>query len=235
MPNYFGYIKIRITEPTKENEMNRRTMLKATAFTLPLTASGLLRTSEVPYELRRGFSGCFGKSKNPAVSIALLNALETCSKGKSQLIDRCACIGKIPEFNAIKDEFGATSEPDLVLKLANKEGKPIMSTDDVKNVFSRINYGSYCAIIGDDDGLWLLRDSDDPLLHVIDMRPSLGQIFFCETAESWRNAIAMDDSVANFDKAQEIIEFPNLQIWHFSMTHGARKYKSTKMKYMTVK
>lgn len=174
--------------------------------------------------------------------------------------------GKIPEFNALKSKYDVNSECDseillrmfesarLIVKDREKELKEEFPTltpflaervTGLKEIFSRVNYGAMAVAIaerGDDNSryLWLFRDDERPL-HVVDMRSTLGQIFYCSTAEIWRNAIEATPAVKNYvPQDQVIIEFPSLQIWLLGLDPSKedeekwniRKFKITKTKYI---
>lgn len=96
----------------------------------------------------------------------------------------------------------------------------------LKEVFSRVNYGAMAVAIGEkcennlSRRLWLFRDEERPL-HVVDMRKTLGQIFFCSTAEIWKSAVESCPSVKDYIPAdQVIIEFPAYQVWMLGLDHG---------------
>ncbi len=174
--------------------------------------------------------------------------------------------GKIPEFSALKGKYDVGSECDSEILLRMFESARIIAKDKetelkeefptltpflairllgLKEIFSRVNYGAMAVAIAErgDDGsryLWLFRDDERPL-HVVDMRPTLGQIFYCSTAEIWRNAIEATPSVKQYvPQDQVIIEFPSFQIWLLGMDPSKegedgwniRKFKITKTKYI---
>ena len=187
--------------------------------------------------------------------------------------------GKIPEFSALKGRYDVESECDSEILLRMFESAKIITKDQeselvkdfptlppflaerltgLKEIFSRVNYGAMAVAIaerGDDNQryIWLFRDDERPL-HVVDLRDTLGQVFYCSTAEIWRNAIDACPSVTPFIEASktsnQIIEFPAFQIWLLNLDpsksvvgeNGAleqgedcwniRKFKITKTKYI---
>jgi predicted glutamine amidotransferase len=191
--------------------------------------------------------------------------------------------GKIPEFTALKSRYDIESECDSEILLRMFESAQIIAKDKeeelkkefptltpflaerltgLKEIFSRVNYGAMAVAIaerGDDNQrfLWLFRDDDRPL-HVVDMRETLGQIFYCSTAEIWRNALDATpilkkennkEGVDYIPSDQVIIEFPSYQIWLLNLdpskeavaneegilqdnSWNIRKYKVTKTKYI---
>lgn len=173
--------------------------------------------------------------------------------------------GKIPEYNALKGRYDTNSECDSEILLRMFESAEAFKDQEeflkkefptmppflayrllgLKEIFSRVNYGAMAVAIGEraDDGnryLWLFRDDDRPL-HVVDMRKTLGQIFFCSTAEIWRASVDACPSVKPFiPQDQVIIEFPVYQVWLLATNLAAeeeakrwniRKFKITKTKY----
>jgi len=178
--------------------------------------------------------------------------------------------GKIPEYNALKTRYGTCSECDSEILLRMFESaETYMDKEDflkglvdkqeipnlvpflayrllgLKEIFANVNYGAMAVAIAErgDEGnryLWLFRDDERPL-HVVDMRKSLGQIFFCSTAEIWRAAVEACPSVKQYLPAdQVIIEFPAYHIWLLSTDAkeedplsywNVRKFKITKTKF----
>lgn len=172
--------------------------------------------------------------------------------------------GKIPEFGALKSRYDVESECDSEILLRMFESAQIIARDKeeelkkefptltpflaqrllgLKEIFSRVNYGAMAVAIaerGDDNQryLWLFRDDERPL-HVVDMRETLGQIFYCSTDSIWRNALEQTPSIKEFvPQDQVIIEFPSYQIWLLNLDPAKepewaiRKFKITKTKYI---
>lgn len=179
--------------------------------------------------------------------------------------------GTIPEYNQLKLRYNLRSECDSEILLRmfesgeefadneehlNKEFPTIKLTNKLayrllglREIFARVNFGKMAVAIGErgDDGsryLWLLRDSERPL-HVVDMRKTLGQIFFCSTADIWRSAVESCPSVKSYIHSElGIIEFQPDQIWLTASEAGKdgtesnwhiRKFKITKTKYYEYK
>lgn len=147
--------------------------------------------------------------------------------------------GKIPEYGALKCRYDLRSDCDSEILLSMFEsGEEFKNKEDylkqefpnlppdiayrmmgMKEVFSRVNYGAMAVAIAeradDERGrrLWLFRDEERPL-HLIDLRSTIGQIFFCSTAEIWRSAVEMTPSIKPYiPDDQKIIEFPAYQVW----------------------
>jgi predicted glutamine amidotransferase len=170
--------------------------------------------------------------------------------------------GKIPEYTSLRNRYETNSDCDSEILLRifesaneykNKEDYlaqefPSLTSDiayrllGMKEIFARVNYGAMAVAIGErgDDGsryLWLFRDDERPL-HVVDMRKTLGQIFFCSTAEIWRAAVEATPSAKSYTpNDQVIIEVPPLQIWLLSLNSAneekswlVKKFKISKTK-----
>lgn len=148
--------------------------------------------------------------------------------------------GKIPEYGPLKSRYELRSDCDSEILLSMFEsGEEHKAKEDylrkefpnltpdvayrmmgLREIFSRVNYGAMAVAIGERGEhnprsrfLWLFRDEERPL-WVVDMRKSLGQIFFCSTAEIWKSAIEMTPSVKPYiDDDMRVIEFPPYQVW----------------------
>lgn len=147
--------------------------------------------------------------------------------------------GKIPEYSALKSRYDLRSDCDSEILLSMFEsGEEFKNKEDylkqefpnlppdiayrmmgMKEVFSRVNYGAMAVAVAEradnERGrrLWLFRDEERPL-HVIDLRSTIGQIFFCSTAEIWRSAVEMTPGIKPYiPDDQRVIEFPAYQVW----------------------
>lgn len=172
--------------------------------------------------------------------------------------------GRIPEYNILKSRYNLKSDCDSEILLGMfeageeykdktdflKEEFPKLSQDvayrmcGLKEVFSRVNYGAMSVAIGERADnttgrfLWLFRDDERPL-HVIDMRDTLGQIFFCSTAEIWRSSVESCPSVKDYISSKhQIIECPPYQVWMMNIEQKEgedewriKKFKITKAKF----
>ncbi len=147
--------------------------------------------------------------------------------------------GKIPEYNALRGRYDLRSDCDSEILLTMFEsGEEFKSKEDylhqefpklssdvayrmmgMKEIFSRVNYGAMAVAIAErfenERGrrLWLFRDEERPI-HVVDMRSTLGQIWFCSTPEIWKTAVDMTPSVKPYiPDDKKVIEFPPHQVW----------------------
>lgn len=154
--------------------------------------------------------------------------------------------GRIPEFEILKRKFKVWSDCDSeillrILEASNLNYKDYdisamfpMSTLSVGyrfagivDIFSMINYGHMAVAIGEmtPDGtrhLWLFRNRHRSL-WLVDLRSTLGQIFFCSTPEIWQDAI--QDSDRSLLGRQKLIEIPPEEVWYFQITAQERKVK----------
>lgn len=168
--------------------------------------------------------------------------------------------GRIPEYNSLKNKYKTIGDCDSEILLRMFESSDDFADNEahlkelfpklppivahrllgLKEIFSRVNYGAMAVAIAErgDDGsrsLWLFRDEDRPLT-VIDLRKTLGQIFFCSTDLIFQNAV--ESCSANTKKyisaTQEVIGFPPHHIWRFGQDADGkidiRKFKITKTK-----
>lgn len=88
----------------------------------------------------------------------------------------------------------------------------------IRDIFSLINDGHMAVAAGErqDDGgrlLWLFRNRHRPL-WVVDMRESLGQVFFVSEPTIWDDAVR-ECSVKQLTRNQKLVELPVEEIWHF--------------------
>lgn len=148
--------------------------------------------------------------------------------------------GRINDYNSLKNRYQTTSECDseVLLRMfesaAQQKDKeealskefPALSPQvalrmtGLKEIFARVNYGAMAVAIGErmpDDSryLWLLRDDERPL-HVVDMRDTLGQLFFCSTPDIWEQAASATPTSKDYvPPDQKIVILPPLQVWAF--------------------
>lgn len=168
--------------------------------------------------------------------------------------------GRVADYDAIKNRYDLHSDCDSEILLGMFETSNLWKDKEdqlkeefpkfapkmsyrlmgIKEIFSRVNYGAMAVAIAEretDGGrrLWLLRDDERPL-HVVDMRDTIGQIFFCSTPEIWRNAMNDCPAIREFvPPDQEIIEFTAHQVWtfHYSSKQEweVKRFKVNKVKY----
>lgn len=143
---------------------------------------------------------------------------EKINKNNHPHVSKNKCIalvhnGKIPEYNTIKQRYDLRSDCDSEILLAMyetgilyenkkeeyKEYFPTIADSiawrgmGMKEIFTYVNKAFVATAIAErlDNGeriLWLYRDEHRPL-HMVDLRESLGQIFFVSTPEIWKAAI----------------------------------------------
>jgi hypothetical protein len=114
----------------------------------------------------------------------------------------------------------------------------------IREIFSRVSNAAYAVAIGErtNDGnryLWLFRNNERPI-HLLDLRTTLGQIFFCSTEDILRWAILNSPSIKQYINTDfKIIEFPDPskedgpQVWRIGFdgvnNWDIRKFKITKV------
>lgn len=137
-----------------------------------------------------------------------------------------------PEYSALRKKYEINSECDSEILLRifeNENGDKLAGVKDIWSFFSR-KYGhntlsipAMAVAIGErlSEGvrrLWLFRN-DLRTLWLVDLRESLGQIFFCSTEEIWHQAIASSPA-AKFLRRNTIklIELLPEEIWSMKIS-----------------
>ena len=126
----------------------------------------------------------------------------------SEIILRIFESGESYHVKELKDAFGEAEYPQ---RLAG-----------IRDVFSLINEGHMAVAVGERgaDGnrmLWLFRNRHRPL-WIVDMRESLGQVFFVSDPAIWADALQECSGVKSLNKTQKLIELPAEEIWYFKIT-----------------
>lgn len=146
--------------------------------------------------------------------------------------------GRIPEFDYLKQKFQVLSDCDSEILLRIIEsGDAYEDTDiakefsgllpqvgrrmmGIRDVFSLINHGHMAVAFGErlaeGRNLWLFRNRHRSM-WLVDLRESLGQVFFCSTPDIWQDALSECDT--NLGSVQKLIELPSEEVWHFSITN----------------
>lgn len=157
--------------------------------------------------------------------------------------------GKIPEYNYLKKKYETLTDCDSEILLRIFESgetyhdqitylrkampKVWEDTPDqlmhrifgLKQIFSEVNYGAMAVAIGErlDEGkrsLFLFRNNFRPIT-IIDLRKSLGQIFFASTPELFRQAWDSSELAKSLIPAdQPVIELPDDWIYSFVLDHN---------------
>lgn len=150
--------------------------------------------------------------------------------------------GKVTEYGSLKYRYDLTSDCDseILLRMyehgeAFRNNKEFLEKEfpdaevkthqkmGLKEIFSRIQFGAMAVAIGergsgipeenDQRLLWLFRNEERPLI-IIDMRETLGQIFFCSELDIWRSSVEACPGIKEyFEDHPPIIEFPAHQAW----------------------
>lgn len=108
----------------------------------------------------------------------------------------------------------------------------------IKDIFSIINNGHMAVAIGEYDRknvrcLWLFRNLYRPL-WAIDLRDSLGQIFFISDPNIWHDAISEINQFKYFAYNSKICPVPDSEMW-FLKIDEKQKHASLPIKYEIVK
>jgi predicted glutamine amidotransferase len=155
----------------------------------------------------------------------LRDEYKTVSNCDSELLLRMFESGHTYDQEYLKKQFAELKIADdrKVQDLKDNDSPPewanrLMGTIDI---FARINYAALAVAVGElwEDGtktLWLFRNKERPI-HVIDMRPSLGQIFVVSTLHIWREGVEACPEAKQYASSVEIIEFPVNGIWMLSL------------------
>ena len=146
--------------------------------------------------------------------------------------------GRIPdiEYKALKQKYEVNSSCDSEILLRIFEAGEIldddldgMNLDDniihrisgLRNIWSQVVKGQMAVAIGErlEKGhrrLWLFRNRHRPL-WLMDLRKTLGLVFFCSTPEIWHRAILSCPEASEIVKTKtKLIELPTEEIWVLS-------------------
>lgn len=140
--------------------------------------------------------------------------------------DKLLCLihnGKISEFELLKKKYQVFSQCDSEILLRIIEAAT-NRLDGIKDIFSLINTGHMSVALGEmllsgERQLFLFRNKHRPL-WVVDLRASLGQIFFCSTPDIWQQAIYQSNYKVT--KSQKLVEVPVDEVWSFSINNDSR-------------
>jgi hypothetical protein len=168
--------------------------------------------------------------------------------------------GRIPdgEYRALKKKYEVFSSCDSEILLRIFEAGEILDNqaDDaehlasnkhiehrlrgIRNIWSQITKGQMACAIGErlENGhrrLWLFRNKLRPL-WLIDLRKTLGQVFFCSTPEIWHRAVmACPEAKAIVRKKTKLIEFPEDEIWVLTTTPQLPVLDNTMLQKFSIK
>lgn len=139
------------------------------------------------------------------------------------------------EYNALKQKYEVKSNCDseiLLRIIENSENNDLELEHElyphrlagIRDVYSFINEGHMSVALGErgeagDRMLWLFRNPYRPL-WLVDLRESLGQIYFFSEPSIWEEAVHECGNYKNQVKSQKLIELPFNQIWYFRITEN---------------
>jgi len=139
--------------------------------------------------------------------------------------------GRINEFDILREKFNVASECDSEVLLRIIEAASLIHKEEeldkfslskesayrlagIKDIYSLINKGHMAVAIGEildnKKYLWLFRNMHRSL-WLVDLRESLGQIFFCSTPEIWNQSIARHKNVYK----HALLEVKPEEVWCF--------------------
>jgi hypothetical protein len=142
------------------------------------------------------------------------------------------------EYHSLKQKYGLNSQCDseMILRIfeygetyTHKELKEAFGDAEnpqrlagIRDVFSLINEGHMAVAVGErgtagERMMWLFRNRHRPL-WVVDMRESLGQVFFVSEPSIWEDAVYECSGIKALAKSQKLIELPTEEIWYFKVT-----------------
>lgn len=141
------------------------------------------------------------------------------------------------EYQALKQKYDPQSQCDSEILLRIFESGEMYSEEEleifgdaeyaerlagIRDIYSLINEGHMAVAIGErlptgDRLLWLFRNQHRPI-WVVDMRDSLGQVFFVSEPTIWEDAIRECSGVKSIARSQKLIELPVEEVWHFKIT-----------------
>lgn len=154
--------------------------------------------------------------------------------------------GRVPEYSYLKNHYGVKTDCDSEILLRifesgedyhDQEGYlrgqfPKVAKDTpleimyrlygLRDIFSKINFGAMSVAVGErrdesERTLWLFHNKQRPLT-LIDLRPQLGQIFFCSTPEIFRAAYdASTIAKQHIQMDQAVLELPEEFIYFFNV------------------
>lgn len=180
----------------------------------------------------------FNKNNHPHVSndkrIALVHNGRILEygvlKSRYETISDCDSEVLIRMFEVGRSYIGKNEELDKEFSHLTVKDHQFMG---VREIFSRVHHGAMAVAIGErgeDENhetrtLWLFRDDERPL-HLIDMRETLGQYFFCSEADIWRSAVESCSEIKKyFPASQPIIPLPSFQVWRIQFTPKVEEQK----------
>lgn len=143
--------------------------------------------------------------------------------------------GRIPdtEYKALKQKYEVNSACDSEILLRIFEAGETLDDDlsglkleknilhrliGLRNIWSQVVKGQMAVAIGErlEKGhrrLWLFRNRHRPL-WLMDLRKTLGLVFFCSTPEIWHRAILSCPKASSIVKTKtKLIELPTEEIW----------------------
>lgn len=125
----------------------------------------------------------------------------------------------VKEFRELKKTYEVSSECDSEVLLRIFESQPDQ-LQGISDIWSFIHEGSMAVVIGEKEEdlcrLWMFRNELREL-WVVDLRDSLGQLFFCSDPDIWIKATTQHSHLKQFSFS-DFIELPTREIWSMQIT-----------------
>lgn len=140
-------------------------------------------------------------------------------------VSNCRSVGLIHngnivrEFRELRKTYEVSSECDSEVLLRIFESKEDQ-LEGIGDIWSFIHEGSMAVVIGEKEEnscrLWMFRNELREL-WLVDLRDSLGQLFFCSDPDIWIKATQKSLKQFTF---YDFIELPTEEIWSMEITEG---------------
>lgn len=147
--------------------------------------------------------------------------------------------GRIEEYRFLRKKYEVKSECDseILLRILESADNYLLSELNginhrlagIRDIFSYIDNGDMAVAVGErssvgEHKLWLFRNEGRPL-WIIDLRDTLGQIFFISDPFIWEESIK---NLPRFKKEQKLIEILPEEIWEIDVNLNFQKFKVEK-------
>ena len=152
--------------------------------------------------------------------------------------------GKISEYDVLTKKYMVNTKCDSEILLRIFEAGGTDSSIEsrlkgLKDIWSHVVDGHMAVAIGErmnenERRLWLFRNQFRTL-WLVDLRRTLGQIFFCSTPEIWKQAISDCPRTWNrIKKKSKLVELPKDQAWVLGLRKGAGVVSNSDIKKFEV-
>lgn len=141
--------------------------------------------------------------------------------------------GKVEEYHKHRSQYDATlksqcdsemilrifetgeyiSNQDIIAKYPHLDPENALRVLGIEEIFKKLDKSAFACAVGERHegtrrSLWMFRNEKRPL-HMIDLRSSMGQIFFCSTMQIWRESVEATHEVKHIIPLDHmVVEFP---------------------------